>query len=209
MTRVVARFIFLVVSGLVGAALVAPPAGAVPTWRPVNSLFADLSAAGGSAQTPVVAIDAAGNATALWSRYDGTQSVVQAATRPAGGTWGATVDIATGPSVHNPQLAIDPGGTITAVWRRRGAAGSVVQAASRPLGGTWTAPVDLSADPSFDPSQLIDVPQVAVAATGVVTATWARFAANTSTVQAATRLTDGTWTAPVDLSGPRPVRADH
>jgi hypothetical protein len=210
--RVVARFSFLVVAGLVSASLVAPPAGAAPTWRPVTNLFADLSAAGGSAQTPAVGVDAAGTATALWSRYDGTQSVVQASTRPAGGTWGAPVDVATGTSIHNPKLAIDPAGTITAVWRRRDAAGSVVQAATRPLGGAWTAPVDLSVDPSFDPSQLTDVPQVAVDAAGIVTATWSRFEANKNepykfTAQSATRLSDGTWTTPVDLSAPgRPAR---
>lgn len=202
MKRVINHLVLLVVTGLVGAALIASPASAAPTWRPVTNLFADLSAAGGSAQTPAVGVDAAGSATALWSRYDGSQFVVQASTRPAGGTWGAPVDLATGRSIFNPQLAIDPAGTITAVWRRRDATSSVVQTATRPVGGTWSAPVDLSVDPSVDNSQQTDVPQVAVDAAGVVTATWARFGANTYTVQAATRRTDGIWTAPVDLSAP-------
>ncbi|MCW2738928.1 PKD domain-containing protein [Nocardioides sp.] len=200
--RVVARFIFLVVAGVVSAPLVAPPAGAAPTWRPVTNLFADLSAAGGSAQTPAVAVDAAGNATVVWSRSNGTQFVAQASTRPVGGTWSAPVDLAAGRLIHFPQLVVDPAGNATAVWRRVEADRSVVQAATRPAGGAWSAPVDLSTDTVVDPTQLPDFPQVAVDATGTVTATWSHFEANSYTVQAAARATDGTWTTPVDLSAP-------
>lgn len=202
MTRVVARFILLVATGLAGASLVAPPAAAAPTWRPVTSLFVDLSAAGGSAQTPTVDVDAAGTATSLWARWDGTQWVVQASTRPAGGTWGAPVDIAAGRSIRNPQLAVDPSGNATAVWRRSDGASSVVQTATRPLGGSWSSPVDLSVDATVELSDLPDLPQVAVDGAGVVTVTWSHREANAYVVQAATRLADGTWTTPVDLSSP-------
>jgi hypothetical protein len=207
MVRVLTRFILVVVTGLVGAALVAPSAGAAPTWRPVTNLFADLSAAGGSAQTPAVAVDSRGDATAIWTRWNGTQPVVQASTRPAGGTWSAPVDLAQGRSIFHPQLTVDPAGNATAVWRVREVDRSVVQASTRPAGGAWSTPVDLSVDTSVDPSQPADVPQVAVDAAGIVTATWSRFEAKPSepfkhVVQAAARLTDGTWTAPVDLSAP-------
>jgi hypothetical protein len=205
--RLIRHLILLVATGLVGAALVAPPAGAAPTWQPVTNLFADLSAAGGSAQTPAVAVDSRGDATAIWTRWNGAQPVVQASTRPAGGTWSAPVDLAQGRSIFNPQLTVDPAGNATAVWRVREVDRSVVQASTRPPGGAWSTPVDLSVDTSVDPSQLTDVPQVAVDAAGIVTATWSRFEAKPSeafkhVVQAATRLTDGTWTAPVDLSAP-------
>lgn len=200
--RLVRHLILLVATGLVGTALVAPPAGAAPTWQPVTNLFADLSAAGGSAQTPAVAVDSRGDATAVWTRYNGTQLVVQASTRPAGSTWSAPVDLAAGRSIHNPRLAVDPAGNVTVVWRSREVSSSVVQAATHPVGGSWTAPVDLSVDTSVDNTQLTDVPQVAVDAAGIVTATWSHFEPNRFTVQAATRLTDGTWTTPVSLSAP-------
>ena len=200
MARAIRQLILLVVTGLVGTALVASPASAAPTWRPVTNLFADLSADGGSAQTPAVAVDSHGNATTIWSRYDGSQLVVQAATRPAGGAWGAPVDLAAGRSIYNPQLAVDPAGNVTAVWRRREVASSVVQSAARPAGGTWTTPVDLSVDPSVDATQQTDFPQVAVDAAGIVTATWSRYDGSGYTVQAATRSTGGTWSTPVDLS---------
>ncbi len=205
MTRVVARSILLVVTGLVGAALVGPPAGAAPTWRPITNLFADLSAVGGSAFTPAIGVDVAGDATVLWSRYDGSQYVVQASHRPVGGAWSAPVDLAGGRMVLDPQVVVDPAGNATAIWRRVDADRSVVQTSSRPAGGSWSAPVDLSTDPSVDFSQRADVPQLAVDGAGSVTATWSRFEAAvgqpwTFTVQSATRATEGTWSAPVDLS---------
>jgi len=204
-TRLIRHLILLLVTGLVGAALVAPPAGAAPTWRPLTNLFADLSAAGGSAFRPAVAADSAGNATVLWSRWDGTQYVVQASYRPVGGTWSAPVDLASGRQVVEPQVVVDRAGNATAIWRRIDTDRSVVQSVSRPLGGTWSTPADLSFDPTFDPSQQIDVPQLAVDAAGAVTATWSRFEATPGqpwrfTAQAATRTTDGTWSTPVDLS---------
>jgi hypothetical protein len=205
MTRGIARVVAAVVTGLLGATLVTVPAQAAPTWRPVTNLFADLSATGGSAFTPAIGADAAGNATVVWSRWNGTQYVVQASYRPVGGAWSAPVDLAVGRSIWNPQVVVDPAGTATAVWRRVDADRSVVQTSSRPAGGAWSAPVDLSTDPSVDYSQRPDVPQLAVDQAGVVTATWSRFEAATGqpwkfTAQSATRATDGTWSTPVDLS---------
>ncbi len=200
MTRVITHFILLVVTGLVGSALVESPAAAAPTWRPVTNLFADLSAPGGHAQTPAVAVDSSGDATAIWSRYDGTQFVVQTSTRPAGGTWATPVDLAAGRSIWNPQIAVDPAGNATAVWRRSDSASSVVQTTTRPAGGPWSTPVDLSVDPSVDVTERTEFPQVAVDAAGVATAAWSRFDGSKYTVQAVTRLPDGTWTTPVDLS---------
>lgn len=205
MTRVIKHVIVWIAAGLVGATLVAPPAGAAPTWRPVTNLFTDLSTPGGSAFTPAIGADGAGNATVLWSRYDGTQFVVQASYRPFGGAWSAPVDLAAGRSIHDPQVVVDPSGDATAVWRRVDADRSVVQTASRPAGGAWSAPVDLSTDPSVDVSQRPDMPRLAVDAAGAVTATWSRFESVVGqpwkfTVQSATRATDGTWSAPIDLS---------
>lgn len=203
MTRVVTRFIILV-AGLVGVALVAAPATAAPTWRPVTNLFADLSATEGSASTPSIGVDVAGNATVVWSRWNGSQYVVQASYRPVGGSFGAPVDLAGGRMIRDAQVVVDPTGNATVVWRRVDADRSVVQTVSR-TSGSWSTPVDLSADTSVDFSQRPDVPQVAVDATGRVTATWSRFEATPGqpwkfTVQSATRSTDGTWSTPVDLS---------
>ena len=204
MARLIRQLVILASAGIVAASLAAP-AGAAPTWRPVTNLFADLSAAGGSAFTPAIGVDAAGNATVLWSRWNGSQYVVQASYRPVGGAWSTPVDLAGGRMVFDPQVVVDPAGNATAVWRRVETDRSVVQTASRPAGGAWSAPLDLSTDLSVDLSQRADVPQLAVDPAGAVTATWSRFEATPGqpwrfTAQSATRATDGTWSAPVDLS---------
>ncbi|MCF6376735.1 hypothetical protein L2K70_03885 [Nocardioides KLBMP 9356] len=203
MKRVIARIVVVTVTGLLGATLVPAQAGAAPTWRPVTNLFADLSAPG--AQTPAIGADAAGNSTVVWSRYDGSGTVVEASYRPVGGAWSAPVVIATGAQIGFPQVAVAPSGVATVVWRNAEPDRSTVQASSRSATGTWSAPATLSSDPSRDLSSRPDVPQVAVDAAGVATATWSRFEGAPGqpwrfTVQASTQAADGTWGAPVDLS---------
>jgi hypothetical protein len=165
-------------------------AAASPTWlAPV-----DVSATGHAAFSPQVTLDAQGNATAVWQRSNGPNTIVQSATRPAGGAWSAPDDLsATGQNAATPQFTVDAQGNATAVWQR--ANGNLfVQSATRPAGGTWSAPVDLSVT-GGDASG----PQVAVDAQGIATAVWQRSASN-SIVQSATLRADGTWSPPVDLS---------
>ncbi len=192
---------WLVAGGLAASAMSASPASAAPTWQPVTNLFTDLSAPGGSAFSPDVEVDGAGNATALWSRYDGSGLVVQVSTRAAGGTWSTPVDLATGRSLWSPQLAVDPAGNATAVWRSSDVSTSVVQAATRPVGGTWSDPVELSVDTSVDLGQEPELPQVDVDAHGTATAVWSHDpGSHQYVVQAATREPGGAWSTPADLS---------
>jgi hypothetical protein len=58
---------------------------AAPAWLAPQ----DLSAAGQNAFNPEVAVDAQGNAIAVWRRFDGTNFIVQAAVRAAGGSFRA------------------------------------------------------------------------------------------------------------------------
>jgi hypothetical protein len=71
--------------GVCAVGVLTVPAGAAwatPTWlAPV-----DLSAPGQNAGRPQVAVDHAGDAVAVWNRFSGGKEIVQAATRPAGGT---------------------------------------------------------------------------------------------------------------------------
>ncbi len=63
---------------------------------------------------------------------NGANTIVQAATRPPGGTFGAPVDLSNpGQSAYSPQTATAPDGTTTAVWSRRYDANSfIIQSAS-------------------------------------------------------------------------------
>ena len=77
---------------------------------------ADLSASGQGAFGPQVANAADGSTTAIWFRSDGSNDIVQAATRLPGGSFGTPVNVSTtGMGSYDPQIAIAPDGTVTAV----------------------------------------------------------------------------------------------
>jgi hypothetical protein len=160
------------------------------------------STAGQNAEAPQVAVDGQGNAVAVWERHipandGGTDSIVQAAARPAGGAWQAPVNLsAAGRDAFIPQVAVDGQGDAVAVWTSfDSSATAIVQAAARPAGGAWQAPVNLSAA-----GQNAQNPQVAVDGQGNAVAVWPGFDGTSQIVQAAARPAGGVWQAPVNLS---------
>ena len=189
-------FAALLTGAVAAGALVTPPAGAAPTWQPVTNLFSDLSAVGGSAQTPTARRRLRRHRhRPLVPLRRHPVRVVQASTRPAGGTWGCPVDLAAGRRIFNPQLAIDPAGTVTAVWRRPDASTPaspgrhppcrrVVDHPRRPLRGPVRRPLRASRRPAGRGRRGRHRDRHLVA-----------LEANRSPVQAATRGPDGTWTA--------------
>jgi hypothetical protein len=189
-------FLLLTVAGFLAAGLVASPASAAPGWsRPVN-VSAVMRSIG--EESPLVGVDSAGNATAVWRRYRGGKLIYESAVRQAGGPWstpsrffGALED------AYGLQIAVDPLGNETAIWSRRVGRSWVVQSATRSVGGSWSAPVTLSAAGAG--SAL-----VAAGPEGSVTAVWLleREEGWRSVVQSATRSAGGSWSAPVTLSPP-------
>ena len=171
------------------------PAGGI--WSaPVN-----LSKAG--AGSPLVAVDPAGEVTAVWllEREGGNCSVVQSATRPAGGSWSSPVDLSPAKQdAGSPRVALDPQGGATVVWEEEKS--GTIQSATRSAGGSWSAPVNLSAagEGGYEP-------RVAVDSQGNATAVWEGYNPDGTLIQSATRPTGGSWSAPVNLSKPaREVR---
>ena len=133
---------------------------------------------------------------AVWSRFDGANTIVQAAGRPPGGAWSAAVDISVaGRNAEEPDVGIDSAGNATAVWRRHDGADYVVQTATRPAGGGWQAPTDLSA--AGEPAR---EPQLAVGPAGDAVAIWARSDGLDFIVQAAARRAGGGWQGGLPLS---------
>lgn len=78
----------------------------------------DLSAAGEDADWPAVGMDALGNAVTLWARSNGTNIVIQAATKQFGENWTAPVDLSlsTGANIFRPFVSVNALGYIVAVW---------------------------------------------------------------------------------------------
>lgn len=163
-------------------------------WQPAQ----DLSAPGQDASSPRVSIDPAGNAVAVWERFNGSNFIVQASVRPAGGAWQLPAQelSAVGQSASSPQVALDPAGNAVAVWDRSNGTNRIVQAAVRPAGGSWLPPQDLSAAGAN-----ADDAHVAFDPAGNAVAVWSRFDAGIDIVQAAVRpAASGIWQAPENLS---------
>jgi hypothetical protein len=142
------------------------PAGGV--W----SMPQDLSALGQNATEEQVAVDPAGNAIAVWKRSNGTNDIVQAASRPvASGVWQLPQDLsAIGQNASAPQIALNAAGTAAAVWYRFTGTEYAVQSAVRSAAGAWGATKDLSAvgQSSYEA-------QVAIDPAGNAVAAWHRF----------------------------------
>jgi hypothetical protein len=159
----------------------------------------DLSVAGQSASSPQVAVDPQGNAVAAWSRFNGTNSIIQAAARPAAtGVWQAPSDVSVaGKDAVSPQVAIDSRGNAVAAWTRFNGTNNIIQSAVRPASsGVWQSPVDLSAA-----GQDATAAATAVDVRGNAVAVWYRSNGTNTIIQAATLpASSGVWESPVDLS---------
>lgn len=100
-----------------------------------------VSSAAVSASAPLVAFDAAGNATVAWI-VTGPAPAVQVSTRLAGGTFAAPHTISAGPEPVASSLALaGGGGGVTVAWLR---SDGVVRAVTGTGTGTFSAPQTLA-----------------------------------------------------------------
>jgi len=139
---------------------------------------------------------------AVWNRLTGTDSVIEAASRPRGGMWSRPVAVsaASGQS-YGPQVSVNAKGQAVAVWLRSAGA-FIVETAWRSAGGTWSTPTSLSAANSSS-----GAPQVGLGARSAV-AVWELFTDTGSVVEAAARPRCATWLGPTSLSATDGVSQD-
>jgi hypothetical protein len=142
-----------------------------------------------------LAVDARGEAIAVWRRSDGSGWSAQAASGRAG-AWQAPVNLAAGDGL-SLAVAVDPRGDAVAVWEAlevvNGSGDRVVKSAFRPAGGAWDTPVKLS-EHSL-------APQVAIDRRGEAVSIWERSNGDgTDFVQAAVGLEGSSWQTPVTIS---------
>jgi hypothetical protein len=156
-----------------------------------------LSAAGETAENPRVAMDAAGDAITTWKRDNGTNLIVEAASRPAGDSWSAPVPIsAPGRNAEAPRVAIGAGGrAVVAFGRYNSSVESVVEASVFTFGqGSWTAPVPISSPEG-------EFPDVAVDPAGDAVVAWERPDGANYRIEASTlAAVGGGWSAAVPIS---------
>jgi hypothetical protein len=138
---------------------------------------------------PQVALDPAGDAVAIWSRSDATQSFVESASRPAGSAAFSAAAQLSSPNEQQPQIALDAAGDAVAVWRHFDGTRYVFESASRPAGSTaFSAPMGLS-------DHAVVVPQIALDPGGDAVAVWGG-----GNVEATSRPAGGSFSPPVMLS---------
>lgn len=160
----------------------------------------DISVRGSDAGGAQVVVSPDGTAVAIWTRFDGTNWIVQAATRPAStGGWQAPLSLsATGRDASGARVAVGPDGNVMAIWSRFDGAKHVIQSSVLPAAsGTWTTPQDVSAGDE----DAIN-PRVALGLGGSAIATWIRSPGPSARVRAAARSQiGGAWHVPQDVSG--------
>ena len=170
--------------------------------RPPGGTFGppeDLSATGQSAISPKIAAAPDGTATVVWSRSDGANQIVQAVTRPPGGSFGTPEDLSVpGGDAVLAQVSVAADGTTGVAWKRDFGSNQIVQAAIRPPGGAFENPVSLSGGGSEDAQG----PQISLAPDGTATVVWHKSNGSNAVVSATTRPPGGSFGTPVNLSAP-------
>lgn len=148
-----------------------------------------------AAESPEVAMDRQGNSVAVWQRSTGRNSVVQAAVRPAGGTWSSPQDLSSpGLVAFEPDVSA-AAGRMTVVWTAVHASHTVVESATSPIGGAWSAP-RLTSNPNSNAT----APVVSMDDRGGAVAAWQWFDGAHLAIAAALLSSGGQWSAPELLS---------
>jgi hypothetical protein len=178
-----------------------PPVLTFAAFRPAGGVFDEeevISEPDAFTERPDIAMNAAGDAVAVWLHDTGSEWVVKAATRPAGGSFspGTTVS-ELGSDARAPSVSLDDAGNTVVAWDQPDAdATRRVHAATRAPGGTFSDPVLLSAD-----GEEATAPSLAAGAAGQAVVVWARGTGGTTrNAQAVVRGPTGGFSDVITLS---------
>lgn len=142
----------------------------------------DISTLTEDSYIPQIAVDSTGRATVVWTGFNGTNFVAQAASADASGVWGSPIVIsANGADVNNISIAVDPSGNVTALWDYNDGVNSSIQSATLPLGGSWSTPVTVSSVGDY-----AYLPVVALDGSGRAVAAWLETSGGNTFVYGAT-----------------------
>jgi hypothetical protein len=203
-------------AAIAAVALLLATAGAADAAGPLPPLNVSAPAPTGSAPCEAlfvhngvggvdVAANARGDTIVSWTRNagGGTQ-MVQAAFRPAGGSFGPPQDIGLTEPCYlfaiggaTPDVALDAQGGAVIVFPAIADSGEgVVRSALKPPGGAFAGPVDLATGvPTLD-----DIPRVTMNAAGTAVAVWSRRIGANTIVQSSTRSPGGAFGPAINLS---------
>jgi hypothetical protein len=140
-------------------------------------------------------IDSAGNATVVWTYFDGTDQIIQWAARDGEAFTAPAQLSAAGADASEPEIGTDSAGTSIAVWAREEGGGRPIQAADRPSGGVFAQLGNVS-----DPSGVALSPSLAVNTGGAAIVAWRLSTFSASFIQQSTRPPGGSFSVPAYLS---------
>lgn len=168
-----------------------------------------LSTSNNAYQVQLIA-DGTGIVTAVWSLLDGpSNTVLVQSSSFSNGAWSPSINVpAVSGDVGRTRLAVDGSGVVTAVWTssdRMGQADTVVYAA-RLSRGVWSAPVKVFAF-GRDGVYRGEV-RIAADVAGAVSVIYSVLGGDGLTYLKASRFSNGSWSAPVDIHPPLP-QAPH
>jgi hypothetical protein len=144
--------------------------GAVRRPSGVWSRPADLSERGQDASLPQVALNASGEAIAVWRRFVDKNSVIESASRSHGNAWSSPTAVSPQGRSLSPQIAIDGAGEAVAIWERFTGGNPAIESASLPPGGAWSASAVLSPGGEYP----FEDPQIGIDRAGEAVALWQR-----------------------------------
>jgi hypothetical protein len=152
--------------------------------------------------SPAVAVDASGNAYAVW--YDGrnSDSDIYFSYRPVGGNWGTNVRVNNDSHTawqYNPVVAVDASGNAYAVWTDSRNGNYDIYFAYRPAGGSWGTNVQVNDSVGTADQRL---PDIALDGAGNAYVVWLDYGYGTGHIYFAQSLTtpeyamEGHYTSP-------------
>jgi hypothetical protein len=140
-------------------------------------------------------VSSTGLATAVWSRWNGSNDIIQSSTSQNGGAWSTPVNVSlTGGNANDPQVTVSSTGLATAVWRL-GDGNNTIQSSTSQNGAAWSTPVNVSLTGGNAYGA-----QVTVSSTGLATAVWNRYDGSNDIIQSSTSQSGGAWSTPANLS---------
>jgi|UPI0006470C8C hypothetical protein len=164
---------------------------------------------GTGANNPQLALDASGNAFAIWEQASNNAVAQIAAARwsQSSGAWDAAQVVQSSTlRGSNPQIAVAPNGDATIVWTQTEANGTLTIQASRRKAGTgaWSTPIALTPATGVNGGNW---PQAQADPAGNVIVLWYQYRGNGLYSVDAARLdpATGQWSAPVQVEALQPV----
>lgn len=146
----------------------------------------------GDANSPDIAVDAAGNVTVVWRQNDGTRNDIRSNRYVMGQGWVGPQPVEYGnDDARGPSVAVDPSGNAVAVWRQSDGARYSAYAA-RYGAGAWSWAAALEFDNTGD---VYDV-KIAFDAIGNALALWQQGSNNQDSIWSSYLVAGLAWTSP-------------